>query len=281
MRIDQGVITIVAGGENIWETNDAFAYDCGLVAGDFDFRMRVHSVSPRLDDFTRVGLMARESLDQAASRHVMVAVNANNTFQVVTRSEEGAMAESLPQNPLPATYGPNSWVRLQRVGAIFHAYTGSNGVDWAELYATAGRRKPFNDVVYFGIAASAHSTSSVATNILSDFGTTPAVSPQAALTLALLDYRRGDFELAADWCRRLLAYPECNAVENSTAQVILALAGKQSNRSSEARRQLEQAREAIEKKFSRGLEAGNQTDGFWFEWVLARELLREAGAAIH
>jgi len=281
MQIDQGIITIVAGGANIWETNDEFAYACVPVAGDFDFRVRVRSISPMLDAFSRVGLMARESLDQTASRHVMVAVNANDTFQVVTRSEEGAMAESLPQNPLPATYGSNSWVRLQRVGSVFHAYTGSNGVDWTELYATAGRQKPFNALVYFGIAASAHSTSSAATNILSDFGTTPAVSPEAALTLALLDYRRGNFESAADWCRRLLAYPECSAVDNATAQMILALACEQSNRFAEARRQLERARYAIEKKFSGRLEAGNKAEGFWFDWVLARELSRESDKVIH
>jgi len=280
IQIDHGVITIIAGGANIWETNDEFAYACAPVAGDFDFRMRVHSVSPRLDDFTRVGLMARESLDQTASRHVMVALNANNTFQVLVRSAENAPSESLPQNPLPATYGSNSWVRLQRVGAIFHAYTSSNGVDWTELYAAAGRSKPLNELVYFGIAASAHSASSVATNVLSDFGPTPTVPPEVALTVALFDYRRGDAANAADWSRRVLDYPEDSVVENATARVILALAAESLGQSADVRRQLEQAREAIGKKFAGGLEAGNKEDGFWFDWIIARELLQEAGVPI-
>jgi hypothetical protein len=154
-------------------------------------------------------------------------------------------------------------------------------VDWALLYLATGGDKPFSDPIYFGIAASAHNANSVATNVVSGFGATPAVSSSAALTLALLDYRRGDFQPAADWCRRLLAYPECNAVENSTARVILALSSRQLHQMTEAREQIEQAREAIEKKFSRGLEPGNRTDGFWFEWVLARELLQESNAAIH
>jgi eukaryotic-like serine/threonine-protein kinase len=281
MHVDHGTITIIAGGANIWETNDEFAYACAPVVGDFDFQMRVRSITPIWDPFTRIGLMARESLDQTASRHVMVAVNANDTFQVVTRSEEGAMAESLPQNPLPATYGTNSWVRLQRVGAIFHAYTSSNGVDWTELYATAGRQKPFNALVYFGIAASAHNPNSVATNIVSDFRPTTVVSVDNALTIALLDYRRDNFTQSAIWCQRLLAYPDCNSVQTATTHVILAMASWRLNQIAEARSQLVQSRDSIENRFSGGLQDGDQTDGFWYDWIIAKVLLQEAEGLIH
>ncbi|HEX9048732.1 MAG TPA: serine/threonine-protein kinase [Verrucomicrobiae bacterium] len=274
-QVDHDTLTIVAGGANLWETNDEFAYDCTLVTGDFDFRMHVESISPKLDDFTRAGLMARESLERTAGRHVMVAVNANNTFQVVLRSEDGAMATSVPPNPLPQAYGSNSWVRLQRVGSIFHAYTSSNGVDWVLLYLAAGSDKPFSDRLYFGVAASAHSNSALATNILSDVGVTPAVSPNAALTLALWDYRHGRMESTTAWCRRLLAYPECGAMQSATARVILALACEESNQPEEGRRQLEQARDTIEKRFSAGLEPGSKGEGFWFDWLLARNLLKQ------
>ena len=281
MQVDNGTITIVAGGADIWKNRDEFAYACTPVAGDFDFRMRVRSVSPKLDKFTRVGLMARESSDQPGSRHVMVALNAENSFQVVMRPEAGALATSVPQNPLPAAYGSNSWVRLQRVGAIFHAYTSSNDVDWVQLYQTTGGNEPFNDPIFFGIAASSHDSNSVATNVVSDFGPTPVVSANTALTVALLDYRGGKFTQSAIWCRRLLAYPECDAVQSATASVMLALTSRQLNQSAQARWQLAQARDVIENRFSGGLEAGNQADGFWYDWLIARVLLREAGALIH
>ena len=276
MRVDQGMITLVAGGANIWETNDEFAYVNTLVAGDFDFRMRVHSVSPKLDDFTRAGLMAREAVDRADSRHVMVAFNAANTFQVVMRSAEGAECDSVPHNPLPAAYGSNSWVRLQRVGAIFHAYTSNNGVDWTQLYQTTGGDKPFSDPIYFGIAASAHDAEKIATNVISDFGATPAVSASEALTLALLEIRRNQPESAANWCRRLLAYPECGPAQNSTARVLLAIANRRLNQTDEANRQLGKAREAIEMKFTNGLKSDRNAEGNWVDWVLARQLLAEA-----
>jgi serine/threonine protein kinase len=276
MQINGDGIMLSAGGANIWEGEDQFAYASAPITGDFDFRMRVHSISPKLNDFTRVGLMARESVNQTDSRQVMVAVNANDTFQVLVRSQEGAQAASVPENPLPTAYGPNSWVRLQRVGAIFHAYTSSNGVDWTQLYLTTVGDKPFSDPIYFGLAASSHDSNSIATNVLSNFGPTPVVSADLALTLALLDYRLGDFEQSAVWCQRLLSYPECNAVQLATAQVIQALVSNKLGQPDEAGSSLTQARQVIEKKFSAPLDEGNSTDGFWFDWVLARELLREA-----
>jgi serine/threonine protein kinase len=278
MWSEADTVTLIAGGANIWDKRDEFAYACTLIAGDFDYRMQVCSVTPRLDSFTRVGLMARESPDSTGSRHVMVTVNAQDTFQVVMRSEEGAVATSVPQNPLPVAYGSNSWVRLQRVGAIFHAYTSSNGVDWAQLYQTTGGDKPFSDPIYFGIAASAHDTNAVATNVVCHFAPTPTVSADVALTLALWKYRGGDFETAATWCRRLLAYPECNAVESATARVILGLAGQGLNQTVESRRQIEAARATIQKKFSGELEAGNRTEGYWSDWGFAQVLLAEAAA---
>jgi hypothetical protein len=40
--------------------------------------------------------------------------------------------------------------------------------------------------------------------------------------------------------------------------------------------ELAQAREKIEQQFNRGLEIGAGGEGFWFDWVFARILLREA-----
>ena len=276
---DDNNVTLIAGGADIWDKRDEFAYACTLMAGDFDFRMQVRSVTPMLDKFTRVGLMARESPDSTGSRHVMVAFNAEDSFQVVMRSEEGAGATSVPQNPLPTAYGPDSWLRLQRVGAIFHAYTSSNGVDWAQLYQTTGGDRPFSDPLYFGLAASSHATNAVSTNVVCHFGLTPTVPANMAVTLALWEYRSGHFSEAATWCRRLLVYPECKAVETETAQVILALAYARLGQPIEARHQLERARAALADKFSNGLTVGNRADGFWYEWVFAQALLAEAEKA--
>ena len=114
--------------------------------------------------------------------------------------------------------------------------------------------------------------------VISNFGVTPSIPADSALTLALLDYREGNFEQSAVWCQRLLDYPECSAVQLANAQVIQALAYLKLGQSAQAKWQLARAGELIQKKLSLPMAQGNPTDGFWFDWVLVRELWQEASS---
>ncbi|TAL00241.1 MAG: hypothetical protein EPO07_09935 [Verrucomicrobia bacterium] len=272
-------LTMISGGANIWETVDQFGFAHFTVSGDFDYRLRAHSVAPALDKFTRVGLMARDSLSHPSSRHVMVAFNAENSFQVLVRTATGATTASLPPNPLPTAFGSNSWLRLQRAGSVFHAYASSDGTDWVQLFqfdSAVGAEGPFADPIHFGIATCAHDANATATAVVSDFGVTPTVPVNTTVAFALLEYRRGDFAKAVEWSRRSLAHPEYNAARIATARAILAAALQQLGDTSNARIQLEQSRELTEKKFRNGLDLGGEAHGFWFDWVFARTLLNEA-----
>jgi serine/threonine protein kinase len=97
-----------------------------------------------------------------------------------------------------------------------------------------------------------------------------------SVSLALWEYRRGHYARSIEWARRCLAFPESNAPREATAHVELALAFFQTGKSDEALRELSQGRQAIEAKFKEDLEQGNGAQGFWFDWVFARILLREA-----
>jgi serine/threonine protein kinase len=97
-----------------------------------------------------------------------------------------------------------------------------------------------------------------------------------SVSLALMEYRRGDYTRASAWCRQCLEYPEFNAPRTATARVILAMSCQHLGRTDEARSELEQARGMIENKFKNGLDRGTGVQGFWFDWVFARILLREA-----
>ncbi len=275
-----GTLTFKAGGADIWTTNDGFAYACMLMAGDFDYRMRVCSMTPSINPFTRTGLMARESANQPTSRHVTVAVNEGDTFQVVARSAEGALADSVPHDPLPTDYGSNSWVRLQRVGAIFHAYTSSNGLDWIQLYQTTGGDRPFSDPIYFGIATCAHDPEKVVTSVIGDFGATPTLSVNAALTQTLLHFRRGEMQPCMTWCLRLLAYPDCDLATMTSARLILAMAENQLLHNDDSRDQFSQAKGELDQNNGDLSYRGNTEAGYWYEWDLANELFIEAQTAI-
>ena len=277
-----GVAQIVAGGENIWEKADHFVYAFMKMTGDFDYRLRINSISPAAEIYARTGLMARDSFSAHGSREVMVGVNAENTFQVLMRSVTDGDAASQPPNPLPPAGGSNSWVRLQRLGSVFHCYTGTNGIDWNELYlfdSAAGTEGPFADQIYFGIATSSHTAKAIVTAVVSDLGINPDVAMM--LPSALLEYRLGNYAKSEEWCRQCLSYPEYNASRTAAARVILALDSKHQQQPDKARAELALATDSINRKFADGLIAGDSSQGFWFDWIIARLLRDEAAAEIH
>jgi hypothetical protein len=101
-----------------------------------------------------------------------------------------------------------------------------------------------------------------------------------SLSLALWEYRLGDYPKAVEWCRRCLAYPEYNAPRIATARVILAMSCHQLDRVDEASSELGRGHEIIENKYKSRADRGTPVQGFWFDWGLARVLLREATTLI-
>jgi serine/threonine protein kinase len=101
-----------------------------------------------------------------------------------------------------------------------------------------------------------------------------------SVSLALIEYRRGNFSKSIDWARRCLQYPEHNAPRTATAHIILAMSSQQMHLKEVARSELEQGRALVDAKFKGGLDRGTGIQGFWFDWVFARVLLREASAQI-
>jgi serine/threonine protein kinase len=96
------------------------------------------------------------------------------------------------------------------------------------------------------------------------------------LSLALWEYRAGHYSDAETWCRQTLWYGEVPQARSSSTRVILAMVLFQTGEVDEAQSTLEQAREVIEAHFRKRIDLGNYQDGFWFDWVLGRILLREA-----
>jgi hypothetical protein len=111
-------------------------------------------------------------------------------------------------------------------------------------------------------------------------GGDPFKAAWGAVSLALFEYRRGNFPKAVQWCQRCLAYPESNAPRTATARVILAMSCNQLGQEREAHSELAGGREIIESKFRNPMDGGTPVQGFWFDWVFARILLREATAMI-
>jgi hypothetical protein len=278
--------SIVAGGSNIGEKDDHFIFQYLMVTNDFDFRLRVQSVQGGGGVFARTGLMARDYANDNLCHQVMIAVNAGNTFQVMARTKSGSsQTQSQPPNPLPAAYGSNSWVRLQRMGTTFFTYCSDDGESWTKLYqfdSAADEDGPFANTLCLGIATSAWSNRKTVSAVVSDMGVPQNNMPaDMMISLALLEYRRGNYVKGMGWAQRCLTSPDYQAARVATAHVILAMCCERLRLFEEARSELTKARGMVESNAVGKSDYGSPTQGFWFDWISARVLLREAAASLN
>ncbi len=103
------------------------------------------------------------------------------------------------------------------------------------------------------------------------------------LALASYEYRRGDFNQAAGWARKSLAYQDSSRTRIAMSHTMLAMACAQLHQLEEARANLAQGRTLVRARFPDGLgeiEVSYNASGVWNDWVLAYLLLNEATSLI-
>ena len=111
-------------------------------------------------------------------------------------------------------------------------------------------------------------------------GQDPVMTAWRCISLALAAYRQDYTPTAKVWCQRCLSYSESNSCRIATAHIIQAMACHQLGEVETARLELAQGRDLTTAQFAKGLGAGTGLDGFWYDWLFARILLREAEALI-
>jgi serine/threonine protein kinase len=100
----------------------------------------------------------------------------------------------------------------------------------------------------------------------------------SAVPAGLWQYRVGNFDKAIESCRRCLNENDKTTAQNATIRIILAMSLYQNGGAMSARAQLAQAKETIDAWFKKGIESGDDRNGHWYDWIFARQLLREAQA---
>jgi tetratricopeptide (TPR) repeat protein len=102
-----------------------------------------------------------------------------------------------------------------------------------------------------------------------------------SMSLALWEYRGGNYAKAAEWSQRCLSCPEKNAPRSAAALGILAMSCQRLGRTDEAGTYLVAGEELVEGKSKGRLDLGTPVQGFWFDRSFARILLRESKALIN
>ncbi|MBK8002004.1 MAG: hypothetical protein IPK15_25715 [Verrucomicrobia bacterium] len=195
--IDAGKFQVSGGGLDFQPTAEQMRLVYKTVDGDFDARIRVHSITStnRLESVAKAILTARATTDgnsPAVNAFVTPALPGDSTYGSTARVTAGgptvsnhvAVAYSL--NSRPASF-PNAWLRIKREGDNFTSFTSSNGTDWSQLSSIS---IPMGSPVLVGAGVNSHRNGVFATATFSDFQFASNVNPP---TLANSAYTGGSF----------------------------------------------------------------------------------------
>ncbi len=97
-----------------------------------------------------------------------------------------------------------------------------------------------------------------------------------ALSLAIYQYRTGDFKGALEWSKKCLAYKDSAGTRSSAARCISAMARFRLGEITPAEAELNLARDTIEKASDIPDDTRPAVPGNWFAWCVSRIFLQEA-----
>jgi len=154
---ESGKYLITAGGSGTMVTSGDqlhFAYE--TLTGDFDRKVQITGITG-LDDWSRGGLMVRQTLDTNSADLKIVVANPTRTggdkIAIVGRGLQGQSYTDWGRRYSGVSANlPNQWLRLRRIGNAFAMFVGTNGVDWAQV---ADRYQEFPSKVLVGVYGAA------------------------------------------------------------------------------------------------------------------------------
>ena len=136
--LPDGTFSIIGAGHDIWGTADGFRYVYTEISGDFEVAVQVTEFE-RVEDWTKAGLMARQSVDPGAKNALSTAAaGADLGVQITWRAETNGETDELNFWELggPTGFNDGEWIRLTRSGNDFSVSWSDDGVNWSDDYAT-------------------------------------------------------------------------------------------------------------------------------------------------
>lgn len=159
-----GGYDIAGASRDIGGSADQFQYNWQLIRGDFDFQVRVQSLSQSFDAWSKAGLMARSTLSSNSAYAMAVASPGVEGCYMALRSATGGTTTQM--GSYPANY-PDTWLRLSRQNNAFNAYASRDGQSWTRLGSST---LAMPSEIYLGMALAGHVTNQVVKAQFRDFG---------------------------------------------------------------------------------------------------------------
>ena len=146
--------TVRGAGADVWGTADAFQFAYRTMTGDGVAVARVATVS-NTNAWVKAGVMIRETLDPGSSQALML-LSFSKGLAFQRRTTTGGTSTSTAGALVGAPY----WVKLERIGNTFNAYSSPDGSTWTLVGSDT---IPMAATVYVGLAVTSHTTTALAT----------------------------------------------------------------------------------------------------------------------
>ncbi len=152
-----GVITIVGRGDDIWGSSDQFQYAHATLTGDGSMVAKIESLAST-HDWTKAGIMIRESLDPGSAFAAIFATGNNGVrYQARATANQDATADDSVATAEAKALTPPVWLKIERTFPMISAYYSTDGATWTPM-AWNPQVIPMTPLpIYIGLAVTSHS----------------------------------------------------------------------------------------------------------------------------
>ncbi|TKJ39209.1 MAG: hypothetical protein CEE38_00185 [Planctomycetes bacterium B3_Pla] len=152
-----GTVTVVGRGADIWGTADEFQYAYTTLTGDGSMTVKVDSLAST-DNWTKAGIMIRESLDAGSAFAAVYATGTNGVrFQARMMTDQDAVSDtSVATDEQKAAAAP-VWIMIERVFPMINAYYSTDGVMFVPMSWNPQVIPMTPAPIHIGLAVTSHS----------------------------------------------------------------------------------------------------------------------------
>jgi ribosomal protein S12 len=163
-----GVITISGSGGDIWDNADRCHFASIPLKGDFQITVKLLSRPGKTNDWSKAGLMLRESLD-GPSRMAVLAGTQKNGVAFQWRDKTGGGAAWPNKAAIAnAAFKEPVILRLVRHGNVVTAFTSTDGATYIQANDPKTFDPPLAETLYVGLAITSHNDSAITSATFSD-----------------------------------------------------------------------------------------------------------------
>ena len=169
--VNAGTWSVTGSGADVWGTADEFHYVYQSLTGDGTIVARVATLQ-NVDQWTKAGVMLRESLTPGSAHAFMFATPAGSTKGLAFQRRTAT--SGLSTHTAGGDGAPPVWVRLTRSQGTIAAYRSADGVNWTLVGSDT---IPMATTIYAGLAVNSHNAGALATATFDNVSVTAAGSP--------------------------------------------------------------------------------------------------------